>query len=387
MSKNRLLHRFLKNNNTEINKKDMSKIVDTIWQIEPHTEAKHAILRKYLDAWLPIITRWNGRVLYIDGFAGPGEYIGGKDGSPIIAIKSVLEHKAELKAEIMMLFIEADKARCENLNTIVDSKKIGPNIKPECICAKFADAIEELLDRLEEQKKRLAPAFVFIDPFGFTGIPFNLIKRIMGNEKCEVLITFMYEEINRFIGDEKLWEDLTATFGTDKWKEVITEDDPKKREFSLHGIYKKQLEEEANIKYVRSFKMTNKINKTDYFLFYGTNHIKGLTKMKAAMWKIDESGTFNFSDATYNPAQPMLFELTPNYYDLEKMIRKEFDKKTVSITELENYIITQTPYRETHYRKHVLRPMEKTQPSEIKVICGRKRKKGTFPPDCSIEFY
>ncbi|PIW92928.1 MAG: hypothetical protein COZ87_04120 [Candidatus Moranbacteria bacterium CG_4_8_14_3_um_filter_43_15] len=24
------------------------------------------------------MTRWNGRVLYIDGFAGPGEYIGGK---------------------------------------------------------------------------------------------------------------------------------------------------------------------------------------------------------------------------------------------------------------------------------------------------------------------
>ncbi|MFZ7121222.1 MAG: three-Cys-motif partner protein TcmP, partial [Eubacteriaceae bacterium] len=53
----------------------MSKISSTIWAIEPHTEAKHAILRKYLDAWLPIITRWNGKVLYIDGFAGPGEYV------------------------------------------------------------------------------------------------------------------------------------------------------------------------------------------------------------------------------------------------------------------------------------------------------------------------
>ncbi|PIU78275.1 MAG: hypothetical protein COZ28_01740 [Candidatus Moranbacteria bacterium CG_4_10_14_3_um_filter_44_15] len=56
----------------------MTKITSTIWNIEPHTEEKHEILRKYLDAWLPIMTRWNGRVLYIDGFAGPGEYIGGK---------------------------------------------------------------------------------------------------------------------------------------------------------------------------------------------------------------------------------------------------------------------------------------------------------------------
>ena len=77
----------------------MPKITSTIWSIDPHTEAKHDILRKYLDAWLPIITRWNGRVLYIDGFAGPGEYIGGRDGSPIIAIKSICEHKATLQAE------------------------------------------------------------------------------------------------------------------------------------------------------------------------------------------------------------------------------------------------------------------------------------------------
>ncbi|MFX1535706.1 MAG: three-Cys-motif partner protein TcmP [Promethearchaeota archaeon] len=57
----------------------MSKINSTIWPIESHTEAKHAILKKYLNAWLPIITRWNGRVIYIDGFAGPGEYTNGEE--------------------------------------------------------------------------------------------------------------------------------------------------------------------------------------------------------------------------------------------------------------------------------------------------------------------
>ena len=46
----------------------MSKNNSTIWEIEPHTEAKHEILEKYLNAWLPIMTRWNGRILYIDGF-------------------------------------------------------------------------------------------------------------------------------------------------------------------------------------------------------------------------------------------------------------------------------------------------------------------------------
>lgn len=365
----------------------MSKIKDIIWTIEPHTEAKHEILRKYLDAWLPIITRWHGRVLYVDGFAGPGEYVNGEDGSPIIAIKSVLEHKADIRAEIRMLFIEANKNRYEFLKQKVDKLKLPPNIKTKCICEKFYESLTEILNYLDEQKARLAPAFVFIDPFGFTGIPFSVIKRIMENERCEVLITFMYEEINRFISDKRLWDGLNETFGTEEWQQVISENDSKQREILLHNIYKKQLEQEVNIKFVHSFKMTNKINKTDYFLFFGTNSIVGLKKMKEAMWKVDESGAFQFSDATYNPAQPMLFQIEPNYDHLKKIILKNFKKKSVSIIELENFILTQTPFRETHYKKQILRPMEMEKEEEIKVDCpNRKRKKGTFPSDCIIQF-
>ena len=207
----------------------------------------------------------------------------------------------------------------------------------------------------------------------------------MGNEKCEVLITFMYEEINRFIADERLWDGLNETFGTNEWQEVISIDDPKQREILLHNIYKNQLEKEASIKFVHSFKMTNKTNKTDYFLFFGTNNITGLKKMKAAMWKVDESGMFEFSDATYNPAQPMLFEEEPNYGQLKKIILTNFKGKSISVLELENFILTLTPFRETHYKRQILRLMEKagkigaTSPDS-------QRRKLTYTKDCIIEF-
>ena len=354
--------------------------------MEPHTEAKHAILRKYLDAWLPIITRWSSRVLYIDGFAGPGEYIGGKDGSPIIAIKTVLEHRMTIKAEIIMLFIEANKERCEFLKTKLATLEIPQNVKPKCICNKFDETLTEILNYLDEQKKELAPAFVFIDPFGFTGIPLTLIKRIMENKKCEVLITFMYEEINRFISDRALWNSLAETFGTDKWQQVIPERDPHQRRNLLHNIYKEQLENEAGIKFVRSFEMVNMTNRTDYFLFFGTNNPTGLKKMKEAMWKIDEGGSFQFSDATYSPAQPMLFEIEPDYNQLKKIILQNFKGKSVTIDKLEYFILTQTPFRETHYKKQILAPMEKSQPPEIKVYCQDKRREGSFLPGFTVEF-
>lgn len=365
----------------------MTKITSTTWEIKPHTEAKHAILRKYLDAWLAIITRWNVRVLYIDGFAGPGEYIGGKDGSPVIAIKAVLEHRAKITSQINMFFIEADKKRCEFLEQKIAGLEIPRNISTECFCAKFDKAMAEILDYIDEQKTRLAPAFVFIDPFGFTGIPFALIKRIMQNPKCEILITFMYEEINRFIGLRKLWYRLEETFGTDEWKEVIDESNPQIRLVLLHELYKNQLEREAGIKFVRSFKMVNKTNKPDYFLFFGTNNIIGLEKMKGAMWKVGKTDSFQFSDATYDPAQSMLFEIEPNYRLLKETILENFRGKSVSITDLEYFILTQTPFLKTHCRKQILIPMEKKQPPEIEVKCpAPKRRVGTFPPRCTVRF-
>jgi hypothetical protein len=38
------------------------------------------------------MARHNGRILFVDGFAGPGRYLDGEDGSPLIALKTLLDH-------------------------------------------------------------------------------------------------------------------------------------------------------------------------------------------------------------------------------------------------------------------------------------------------------
>lgn len=366
----------------------MSKIKSTIWPIEPHTEAKHAILRKYLDAWLPIISRWNGRVLYIDGFAGPGEYKDGEDGSPIIAIKAILEHRQnhQMSVEFNFLFIEDDNDRCEYLKSKLDALKLPTKIKYQCIRGRFDKVVEDVLKKLEEEKAILAPTFVFIDPFGYSGMPLSIIKEIMTNKKCEVLITFMYEEINRFLEVPNSETALDDTFGTTKWREVNKESDPNKRCYFLHDLYKEQLHNAADIEYVRSFKMKNSMNKTDYFLFFGTNDITGLKKMKEAMWRVDETGSFQFSDATYNPDQAFLFGMEPNYVELKNLIIKKFKGKPVSVKVLENFIVTETSFTQNHYKRKILGEMERAIPLEIRVQRKHGARRGTFLPETIVEF-
>ncbi|GAI63170.1 unnamed protein product, partial [marine sediment metagenome] len=38
------------------------------WPLEPHTKAKHEILKRYLYAWFPILASSHRRILYVDGF-------------------------------------------------------------------------------------------------------------------------------------------------------------------------------------------------------------------------------------------------------------------------------------------------------------------------------
>lgn len=110
----------------------------TTWGLDPHTRAKHDILRAYLSAWLPMLSRWHGRVLYIDGFAGPGEYTGGETGSPIIAVRALLDHGffPRMSGEFVFLFIEKGPARLAYLRDVALPNHVGTppaNVRIQCI--------------------------------------------------------------------------------------------------------------------------------------------------------------------------------------------------------------------------------------------------------------
>ena len=39
----------------------------TVWSIEPHTAAKHELLKHYLGAWFPILASGERRIIFLDG--------------------------------------------------------------------------------------------------------------------------------------------------------------------------------------------------------------------------------------------------------------------------------------------------------------------------------
>jgi three-Cys-motif partner protein len=357
-----------------------------VWPIEPHTLKKHEILRRYLDAWLGILGQSQAKIIYVDGFAGPGGYAGGEPGSPIIAIDRAISHElaARIRAKIVFHFVELDPARAQNLRG--ELAKRWPEavlkkrrIRYQVYAQEFASNFSAILDRLEADDAKLAPTFAFLDPFGFSGIPMKLIARILQYKRCEVLVTFMEGFVNRFADPTKS-EALTELFGSNRWEEGLEIASPEKRKDFWIGLYRTSLHELGGAKFVTSFEMLNRFNQTEYYLVYGTNHWKGLEVMKEAMWKVDPTGQYSFRD-TSNPDQRLLLD----YADVptwggaaRELLWNRFQGETIREPKLHEFVITHTPY--VYRKKFTLWALE----DEGKIV--NRGRRHAFPEGCVIEF-
>jgi three-Cys-motif partner protein len=364
-----------------------------IWSIDDHTRAKHEILRRYIEAWFPIMTTFNGRVLVIDGFAGPGQYAGGEKGSPLILIDAFTNHSyAPIRQkDVVFLFIEKERDRFNHLKQLLEQRRQRHQFPPKAsyhvFRGTFKDTLTELLKYLEDAQLTMAPTFAFIDPFGYSHTPLSIIQGLMRHPKCEVLVTFMYEEINRFLTatystKEQQYNEL---FGTSEWQQIArTATGSTERMRLLHDVYRDQLINVARATYVRSFCMRNKRNATDYFLFFATKHLSGLKRMKEAMCSVDPTGTYEFSDFT-NPNQLLLFS-QPDYLLLRQLLVNRFKGMIASVEEIERFVIAETPF--CKYKTEALKPMELSSSPEIMVMAADpKRRRGTFAdPNTRIKF-
>lgn len=361
----------------------------TEWAREPHTKAKHDLMQKYLGGWFPILGKWNGRIVFFDGFAGPGIYAAGEMGSPLIAIETLLDHALFPRftaTEFLFLFCEPEPDRAAALRARLEEFATGrgglpKNVMYDVAQATFVEAAEDLTNEIEEQKKRLAPTFAFIDPFGFSGVPLDLIARLLNFDKCEVFFNFMYNFVNRFATAGNVDPHLEAIFGTDEYLragDYGTADD--RREFLLE-LYKRQLREVAGFPYVLRFDMYNQKGHNTYSMFYGTRSLSGLKLMKSAMWSVDPVSGRRFSDREVGglPFEPSV-DLAP----LRAALLEGFRGRTATVEEIEAFTLVETDYSASHYNRGVLAPLEREK--IITVVSSARKKSYTFPPGTVIRF-
>jgi three-Cys-motif partner protein len=369
----------------------MTDTLPTVWLAEPHTLVKHAILRRYLDAWLPILTQQakllrqqygslgSREILFIDGFAGPGKYTGGEPGSPVIALDAAIKHKIAFPMPVRMLFVEQREDRFKSLQEVLTPKLAeaakSPNIHAVDPRQGDCDAVlNAMLDECEARQIKFGPSLAFLDQFGYGAVSMDLIRRILSYPQCEVFTYLNYKDMNRWITDDGKADAFTRAFGGEEWREARDLPEKQRRDLLL-SKYKQALKDRAGAKYVVSFLMFDKTGIPLYWLLFCTNNLRGLEEMKKAMWYVDKSGEFRFSDRD-DPAQ---MELLSKAFDdtwLVGELSRRLGGRTLTVSQVFEFVLSETP---CYLFKGALKQLETAGDILVEAHIGRKPK--TYPDE------
>ncbi len=324
-----------------------------VWPAFPHTLAKHGVYRQYLSKWMPImIHSWKGNVTYAEGFAGPGVYTGGEPGSPVIALQTLIRNPGlRVKArDLRFLFVEQDTRRVDRLReqlaiaarpvALGDLARYGIDLAIEA-----GDYDPTLVELLSQHDAWGRPMLVVLDTFG-GGVKLDIVRRIANNPSSEVIITFEPHHFVRFPttahGD--------AVFGDPEWQRVAELPGPAKAEWVV-SKYRDVLRD-AGFPFVLTFELVGG-NGHSLFLVFGTTHVRGLQKMKEAMWEVDPIQGVQYRDPA-DPGQQLLAiavepQTAPLRRELVQYLRNAPDT-SVSVGDLRRFALYQTVYKESQVK-------------------------------------
>jgi len=353
------------------------------WRYSAHTKVKHEILSKYIKTWSNVLGSYHDLHIF-DCFAGRGRYTDGSEGSPL-KILQVVEDLRESRGKpenVYCYFIEKNNANYENLcgeiATFSEGKENLDWLRINTYCDEFTTVIETIMQENDDQ---FTPAFFFIDPFGFGGIPLVMIREILARRMTEVFITIMTRDLNRFLASPPHQSSIQNLFGCEDVLEKITHEPYSRltREQAILKFYRYQLHQEAEVKYTFPFKVTADENlQTIYYLIHCTNHPMGCELMKEIMYTSGTEGRFGY----LGPAEGQL--LLEQFFGgdrLRNFLFEKYGNGTISFKNMiyENLMVT--PYIKKDYRDAVIKLEE-----ENKVIIKGKGPRGGIRDYTEIVF-
>ena len=277
---------------------------------------KHELIRQYLGGWFPKLGlgHWGGRVLYFDTHAGRGTHLSGKLGSPLVALDTLLghSHRNQLlkKSEFRFIFIERDQQNYEALQAELAHRTIPPRVHVTPLAGDCFEHLRDLIASLEESKGQMAPAFVFVDPYGFK-VPGEALRDLMGAGRVELFVNVMWREMQMGIGHAQKgqvgWTKRFDTiFAGAEWHDAITSDDPDEMADQVVDL----LADRYGATWHTPIRMLDN-GRTRYILMHLSNHGQGRDLMKDCVWKICPTGDFAVSKST-DPGQQFLIEQEPD---------------------------------------------------------------------------
>lgn len=316
----------------------------------PQAAFKHGILKRY-----PVVfaskTGWGGRpVVFLDGYAGRGEYDDGTPGSP----KLLAEHAAKVDSfrQVTGIFVEKSPKDYRNLKEV-----LAPFNRPndQVLCGDIRDHLPAILETA-----RGAALFAFLDPFGPALDRAQLVDGLMGRQggaPTEVLLHISVSTVARIGGllrrrhlegkplstaDQKTITRADLFLGGAWWQELFepaTDADKEKQatEAALRVAAKYQADvcREARCRAVSMPIQARPTQLPKYILVLFTRHVDGLWYFADALgkagrewhgaWRDHQNLDLRAKIESKQPDVPGLFDLDVALPHVEKFDPVEYE--------------------------------------------------------------
>jgi three-Cys-motif partner protein len=265
---------------------------------------KHELIRKYLGGWFAKLGSWAGRVVYLDTHAGRGAHATGHLGSPLVALTTLLRHSHRDRllqnCEFGFYFIERDEENKRALDAEISALGTLPrNIVIESVATDCFERLREIVENLRRSGGKMAPAFVFVDPYGFK-VPCGVLRDLMQSGSVELFINVIWRELDMAIAQARrgsapgFISTLNEIFGGSEWSERIGSSDFDERANQAIDL----IATKVSARWATSLRMLGDNETTRYLLLHLTNHDEGRVLMKDCMWSVCPEGGYYARKAT-----------------------------------------------------------------------------------------
>lgn len=320
------------------------------------SRVKAELVEKYFYAWANVIKgsvlKRNGRLAYIDLFAGPGRYKDGAASVPLMILEKAISDDF-LRDHLVTIFNDNDD---NNTGTLEAELKMLPGIEtlkyqPDVMNEEVGENVVRMFEEVN-----LVPTFFFVDPWGYKGLSLRLINSVLKDWGCDCIFFFNYNRINMGLNNSIVREHMKALFGeqhADKLRQELARLSPALRELAIVEAISVALKKMGG-RYVLPFTFKNDDGtRTSHYLIFVSKHVLGYEIMKDIMARASsgqEQGVASFSYSPADERTPMLFEFARPLHELGQMLLNEFAGRKMTMKQVYDEHHVERPFIKKNYK-------------------------------------
>ena len=354
--------------------------LDLLDEKKPQTTYKIEYVSKYVEKWLFVMSNVDevSNINFIDCMCNAGIYADGDKGTAIKVLELFNEFALQHPDKTFNLIlndISPDRLRIITtiINDYVGIKATNIHIVTRNVDVNAFLSEERFFNQYFNCYPKRSSNLVFVDPYNFCTVKISVLEKFLSKAYCELIFNVFTSDFVRNQDKNKMKKFCSEEKITCESKEDMV----------------RQITENlrvGNIKYSFSYEFKTVKNMELYQIMFFTPSLRGLEKLKEALWDTFDGKEFHRNCNEVDDTQISIFSKEDekdwrleSYSFLAKdMLLDKYSGNVVDYISIEEFIIENTMLNGNHVISNVLKPL--IQEGKIKKL-GHVQRASNYKKD------